>query len=146
MSCFSMSIHVRFSQKNVKSDVRLPSDGISDRPNVLHMSLLIITGFSLVCTNTLAEVTMVTLEVALWCVVIGQDVAIELQWVNIFNYFQLTKGRVNLVKFKSFFDYIFFFLKNTCSAFRSILAVLASLSGFNFSSNSDTFLGLFWLI
>ena len=32
MSCFSMSIYVRFSQKNVKSDVRLPSDGISDRP------------------------------------------------------------------------------------------------------------------
>ena len=36
-----------------------------------------------------AEVTLVTLEVILRGVVIGQDVVIELQWVDSFNYFKL---------------------------------------------------------
>ena len=45
-----------------------------------------------------AEVTLVTLEVILRGVVIGQDVAIELQQVDSFNCTNLLKRRFKLVK------------------------------------------------
>ena len=81
-----------------------------------------------------AEVTLVTLEVILRGVLIGQDVAIELQRVDSFNYFNLPKIRFKLVKLIQFF--LLHFSSITC--FCSILAGLASLSGINFSTNSDT--------
>ena len=61
-----------------------------------------------------AEVTLVTLEVILRGVVIGQDVAIELQRVDSFNYFNLPKRRFKLVKLiqlfgSSFLDYLLWF-------------------------------------
>ena len=74
-----------------------------------------------------AEVTLVTL-VALRGVVIGQNVATELQRVNNFKYSQLLKRRINLVELQV--------LKITCFGF--ISSVLESLSGFNFSLNLVT--------
>ena len=56
-----------------------------------------------------AEVTLVTLEVILRGVVIGQDVAIELQRVDSFNYFNLPKRRFKLVKLIQFFGGSIFF-------------------------------------
>ena len=50
-----------------------------------------------------AEVTLVTLEVILRGVLIGQDLAIELQRVDSFNYFNLPKIRFKLVKLIQFF-------------------------------------------
>ena len=55
-----------------------------------------------------AEVTLVTLEVLLRGVEIGQDVAIELQRVDSFNYFNLPKLRFKLVKLIQFFLLHFF--------------------------------------
>ena len=75
-----------------------------------------------------AEVTLVTL-VAVQGVVIGQNVATELQRVDSFNYSGLLKRRFNLIEFH-------FFLKITCFSF--ILSVLVTLSGFNFSLISVT--------
>ena len=58
-----------------------------------------------------AEVTLVTLEVILQGVVIWQDVAIELQPIGSFNYFNLPKRRFKLVSFYgfSFLDYLLLF-------------------------------------
>ena len=77
-----------------------------------------------------AEVTLVTL-VALRGVVIGQDVAIELQ--------QCSGSIVLIISSSSKEDSTWSnssFLTITCFGF--ILSVLASLSGFNFSLNSVT--------
>ena len=54
-----------------------------------------------------AEVTLVTLEVILGGVVIGQDATIELLQVDSFNYFNLPKRRVKLVKLIQFFASVF---------------------------------------
>ena len=51
-----------------------------------------------------AEVTLVTLEVILRGVVIGQDVAIELQRVDSFDYFNLPKRRFKLIELIQFFS------------------------------------------
>jgi hypothetical protein len=45
-----------------------------------------------------AEVTLVTFEVKLRGEGIEQDVAIEMQWVDSFNYFNLPKRSFKLVK------------------------------------------------
>ena len=50
-----------------------------------------------------AEVTLVTFEVKLRGEVIEQDVAIEMQWVDSFNYFNLPKRSFKLVKLIQFF-------------------------------------------
>ena len=61
-----------------------------------------------------AEVTLVTL-VALRGVVIGQNVATELQRVNNFKYSQLLKRRINLVELQFFKDnLLWFYLVSAC--------------------------------
>ena len=61
-----------------------------------------------------AEVTLVTL-VILQGVVIGQDVAIELQRIDSFNYFNLPKRRFKLVSFfGSSFYLLLFHLGSAC--------------------------------
>ena len=61
-----------------------------------------------------AEVTLVTL-VALRGVMIGQNVATELQRVDSLNYSQLLKRRFNLVKFQFLKDnLLWFYLVSNC--------------------------------
>ena len=50
-----------------------------------------------------AEITLISLEVILQSVVIGQDVAIELQRVDSFNYFKIPKRRLKLDDLIHFF-------------------------------------------
>ena len=74
-----------------------------------------------------AEVTLVTLEVILQGVVIGQEVAIELQPIDSFNYFNLPKRRFKLVKLiqffcSSFLDYLLWFhLGSACKLVWNLL-------------------------